>query len=749
MVVTDARLTQTGSPAARAPKGSAGGVSLSMISTLGFLAFGLAGLVFYALMIVPVPFWLLAFSGLGLFFVPAIFLVILFRAAAQAEPEPDGRKEIFDLLGRSFDSVGAPRAIFSAQNQLVYANQPFVDLVKAESGALAESPEAILREGADALALFVRLAQSARLDGPQHETVAFANAFGGSNGVVEATPIPGSEGEVTVRVEKALDEPTVIDTQPEAPVTYSGDAEKRALQLFESSPVGIALIAADGAMNVCNPAFQDMMGRTLEEMHGANPTTLVRDDSQDSFMQRLESVAAGDLPDGPIDVVPASAPDRVISVFATLVGDNPAGQAVVLHCLDSTAQRNLEIQFGQSQKMQAVGQLAGGIAHDFNNLLTAMIGFCDLLLLRHRPGEQSFADIMQIKQNANRAADLVRQLLAFSRQQTLKPKTLNMTDVLSDLSHLLKRLVGASVELDVLHGRDIGPVRADRGQLEQVIINLVVNARDAMPDGGKVGIRTRKLHQETPTKIGSEVLPAGDWTVIDIVDHGVGIARENLDRIFEPFFSTKDVGSGTGLGLSTVYGIVKQFDGFIAVDSTVGQGTTFSVYLPRHEVVEEAAQQAPAAAAASPPRDLTGAGTILLVEDEDPVRLFGSRALRNKGYTVLEAASGQIALDLLSERDAPVDLIVTDIMMPQMDGTALIKQVRERWPNVAIICISGYAEDTFRQKLSDSRDVHFLSKPFSLDQLAGLVKDVMHGRREAVAAIPDTQKASVSASMPS
>ena len=276
----------------------------------------------------------------------------------------------------------------------------------------------------------------------------------------------------------------------------------------------------------------------------------------------------------------------------------------------------------------------------------------------------------------------------------------------------------------------------------------MVNARDAMPDGGRVEIRTRNLRNRGPSKIGSEVLPEGEWTVVDVVDHGIGIARENLDRIFEPFFSTKDVGSGTGLGLSTVYGIVKQFDGFIAVDSTLGQGATFSVFLPRHQVTEEAAQQIPAAAAADLPRDLTGAGTILLVEDEDPVRLFGSRALRNKGYTVLEAPTGQNALELLAERETPVDLIITDIMMPQMDGTALIKHVRERWPDVAIICISGYAEDTFRQKLSDSRDVHFLSKPFSLDQLAGLVKDVMHGRRRAAPVIPITEQPACPETLP-
>jgi two-component system cell cycle sensor histidine kinase/response regulator CckA len=715
----------------RPPGGSVGGLGVSTLSTLGIFAYGLSGLALYALMAVQLPLWLLTLSGVSLFLFPTIFLVILFRVVNRPEASPAGQADIFDLLTRSYDTAGAPRAMFSPQNQLVYANQPFVDLVQAQSGSQAETPETILRDSPAALADFLRLAQAARTGGDQQEVVS-------TFGRVDAVPLPGAEGFVTIRVEQGAADP--VDAPP-MDAGQAGDAEQRALRLFENAPVGIAMIAADGTLNLCNQSFQDMMGQSLGDMRGANLIQLVGEDSQAELGPRLEAVLAGERPDTAIDIVPVGRPDRVLSVFANFVGVGPGDGTIVLHCLDSTAQRNLEIQFSQSQKMQAVGQLAGGIAHDFNNLLTAMIGFCDLLLLRHRPGEQSFADIMQIKQNANRAADLVRQLLAFSRQQTLKPKTLHMTDVISDLSHLLKRLVGANVELDVMHGRDLGPVHADRGQLEQVIINLVVNARDAMPDGGQVDIRTRNLRNGAPAKIGAEVLPEGEWTVIDVVDQGIGISEENMDRIFEPFFSTKDVGSGTGLGLSTVYGIVKQFDGFISVDSAVDQGTTFSVFLPRHAMTEEVEAQAPAAPVEDLPRDLTGAGTILLVEDEDPVRLFGSRALRNKGYTVVEAATGQVALDLLSERDQPVDLMITDIMMPQMDGTTLIKQVRERWPGVGIICISGYAEETFRQKLSDAGDVYFLSKPFSLDQLAGLVKDVMHTQRPPPP-IPDSQTAS-------
>ena len=336
--------------------------------------------------------------------------------------------------------------------------------------------------------------------------------------------------------------------------------------------------------------------------------------------------------------------------------------------------------------MQAVGQLAGGVAHDFNNLLTAMIGFCDLLLLRFQPGDPSFADIMQIQQNANRAANLVRQLLAFSRQQTLQPRVLNITDVLVDLSHLLRRLIGENIELKVVHGRDLGRVKVDQGQFEQVVINLAVNARDAMPAGGILTIRTSNIRCDEARRRGHEVMPAGDYVLIEVVDTGVGIAGDNLARIFDPFFSTKELGSGTGLGLSTVYGIVKQTGGFVFVDSNPGQGAAFEIYLPRYQA---AAQRhwTPASTLPSPPtgKDLTGCGTVLLVEDEDPVRKFGARALRNKGYKVIEAESGEAALDVIRNAADKIDLLITDVVMPRLDGPALVREVREMRSDIKVI----------------------------------------------------------------
>ncbi len=505
-------------------------------------------------------------------------------------------------------------------------------------------------------------------------------------------------------------------------------SERRFKNLFEDAPAGIALVDAQGRIAECNQMLRRLGAPAVSELLGAPVLDLVCDEDRAATEERMRKVASGGEMAGPVQVRLAGEPERVSSLFISRAEDVAGGQTgLILHFLDITELKKLELQFAQSQKMQAVGQLAGGIAHDFNNLLTAMIGFCDLLLLRHGPGEQSFADIMQIKQNANRAANLVRQLLAFSRRQTVQPKVLSVTDVLAEISNLLRRLIGEKIELKMVHGRDLASIKIDQGQFEQVIVNLAVNARDAMPKGGTLTIGTSKVSSSTAVARGMEEMPPGDYVLIEVADTGVGIPKADLDRIFEPFYSTKEVGAGTGLGLSTVHGIVKQAEGYIFVDSAIGQGTKFSIFLPRHLAV--AGEIRPRDLAEAPiSGDLTGTGTVLLVEDEDAVRLFSARALRNKGYTVLEARGGETAIELLKNLPEPVDLLITDIVMPDMDGPALVEWVREREPSMRVICISGYAEETFRKRLSAEPDIHFLPKPFSLEQLAGKVKEVMRQR---------------------
>ncbi|HAA92571.1 MAG TPA: hybrid sensor histidine kinase/response regulator [Rhodospirillaceae bacterium] len=480
-------------------------------------------------------------------------------------------------------------------------------------------------------------------------------------------------------------------------------------------PFGIVMIddAKSGfRIAACNPAAAEL----LEDEAAAGRAV-------ESFFERSAELVAAlrentDATPEPLTLPLKANPQRSIAIHPVRIdGGNPH----VLHLTDVTEQVRLETQFAQSQKMQAVGQLAGGIAHDFNNLLTAMIGFCDLLLQRFQPGEQVFADVMQIKQNANRGARLVRQLLAFSRRQTLQPRVLAVSDVLAELTSMLKRLVGDDIDLSLIHGRDLGAVLVDQGQLEQVIINLVVNARDAMDAGGRLEIETFDFIRGTEPLAGRDMMPPGNYVAIRVSDTGVGIEDENLERIFDPFFTTKEVGSGTGLGLATVYGIIKQTGGFVFAESAgTGAGARFIIYLPCHE--GEAATT-PVIEASRAATDLTGGGTVLLVEDEDPVRLFGARALRSKGYKVVEAHNGEVALELL--RDENFDLLITDMIMPNVNGAAVIAAARKSRPELPVICISGHTEESMAKEMDNFADLRFLAKPFSLQDLAGMVKDAI------------------------
>ena len=527
----------------------------------------------------------------------------------------------------------------------------------------------------------------------------------------------------------------VCDLLPEREWKAALRLARRFQRFFANAPVGTALLDHSGRFEEANRALGELFGVAPQELIGRELISLLSEEDRSGIASKLADAADGRSERDPIELRITRPRERTIVLFLSRIDDDaeddsPAtefkpGPGLTLHFIDITEQKNLEIQFAQSQKMQAVGQLAGGVAHDFNNLLTAMIGFCDLLLLRFQPGDPTFADIMQIQQNANRAANLVRQLLAFSRQQTLQPRVISITDVLVDLSHLLRRLIGENIELRVVHGRDLGPVKVDQGQFEQVIINLAVNARDAMPVGGTLTIRTANVRYQQAQRREHEVMAAGDYVRIDVADTGVGIAGDNLARIFDPFFSTKEVGSGTGLGLSTVYGIVKQTGGFVFVDSRPGEGATFAIYLPRHQAADGAEAACAEVIEPSGEKDLTGRGTVLLVEDEDPVRKFGARALRNKGYTVIEAESGEAALDVIRNAAERIDLLITDVVMPRLDGPGLVREVRETRPDIKVIFISGYAEDAFRQRLDRDSDIDFLSKPFSLKQLATKVKEVI------------------------
>ncbi|RYH03630.1 response regulator [Salipiger sp. IMCC34102] len=411
--------------------------------------------------------------------------------------------------------------------------------------------------------------------------------------------------------------------------------------------------------------------------------------------------------------------------------EGPEGRHLIAVLNDVTELKTLEAQFVQSQKMQAIGQLAGGVAHDFNNLLTAISGHCDLLLLRHDQGDHDYGDLIQIHQNANRAASLVGQLLAFSRKQNLQPERIDLRDILSDLAHLLNRLVGEKVTLTVEHEMDLAAIKADRRQLEQVIMNLVVNARDAMAQGGEIRIKTESVKLAEPEQRERVTVPAGDYVVIRVMDEGCGIPPDRLPKIFEPFYTTKRTGEGTGLGLSTVYGIVKQSGGYIFAHSEPDNGTEFEVFFP--------SQSLPVADTRQPPVQSRNTsleqsdGVVLLVEDEAPVRAFASRALRLRGYTVLEADCAEVALELLSDKDLVVDIFVTDVIMPGKDGPSWVREALVDRPETPVVFVSGYSEDAFNDGQAPVPNAVFLAKPFSLNALTDTVNDQLASK---VAAAP-------------
>ena len=408
--------------------------------------------------------------------------------------------------------------------------------------------------------------------------------------------------------------------------------------------------------------------------------------------------------------------DSILRVTLGLAG--PACDRHIVAILDDVSElKALEAQFVQSQKMQALGQLAGGVAHDFNNLLTAISGHCDLLLLRHDHGDSEYADLIQIHQNVNRAASLVGQLLAFSRKQSMMPETIDLRLALSDLTHLLNRLVGERVRLALHHDPTALHIRADKRQLEQVIMNLVVNARDAMPEGGEIRIETSGRRLDKPLVHDRATIPPGRYVIVTVKDQGTGIPPERLPKIFEPFYTTKKPGEGTGLGLSTAYGIVKQTGGFIFAESEVGRGTTFTLWFPAHDKPRDR----PAPEVKRPVITRKAEGVVLLVEDEAPVRAFAVRAVRLRGYSVLEADCAEAALAILSDPAVTVDLILTDVILPDMDGPTWVRKALQTRPGIRVIFVSGYAEEAFAEQKALIPGSVFLPKPFSLVELTSLV----------------------------
>ena len=654
---------------------------------------------------------------------------------ADVTRERERQENVFQELQHAIDYLDhAPAGFFSvdAAGEVVYLNATLAawldhDLAQVGAGSL-KLGDIIAGEGAALLTTMnaapgevktevLDLDLKTRGGKPVPVRLFHKVAFG-------ADGAPGASR--TLALNRARDE----DSDPQRA------AEVRFMRFFQNTPMAIATVDKNGRIGRSNARF----ATTFEGLFvNRSILSVVVERDRSALEAAIRKAAEGQSNIAPVEAPLTGIGERWANFFVLAVDEEDRdGEAAIVYALETTAQRTLENRFQQQQKMESVGQLAGGIAHDFNNVLSAIMMATDFLLNAHKPTDPSFKDIMQIKQNANRAAALVRQLLAFSRKQTLRPQVLDLGETLSDLGMLLKRLIGEKVTLEIVHGRDLWPVKVDISQFEQVIVNLSVNARDAMPDGGKLTARTGNVPADECEQFAYKGMPKADYVLVEVTDSGTGIPPDIIEKIFEPFFTTKEVGKGTGLGLSTVYGIVKQTGGFVYADSQPGR-TSFRIFLPRHiPGAEDAPAQIPAveapaiagalAAADSLARaaaaDLTGQGTILLVEDEEGLRALNARGLISRGYTVLEASNGVEAIEAF-DKHGDVDLVVSDVVMPEMDGPTLLKELRGRDPDVKIIFVSGYAEEAFNKNLPDQEQYAFLAKPFTLKQLVAEVKKTL------------------------
>jgi two-component system cell cycle sensor histidine kinase/response regulator CckA len=632
---------------------------------------------------------------------------VLFRLQSRALTQGSAREDVVSRRGHirlSVARVGADRFLWRLEE--------FQDSSGARAGAESLSLPMVMASKAGVV-LYCNEAMRRLIGGrPKRLDRIFTTAVLHSGEEVEIKGVDGPTRAILAEID-GPGERREIYLLP-VPV---GTPAPTSMADFDTMPVPLAKFAPSGALIVANAA-----ARAILNLDGETPVM---------FHDLVEGLGRP-VADWMDDIVAERVPPRSEIVRARrangerflqvmlrrIVEHGRPGVLVVLQ--DATDFKTLEAQFVQAQKMQAIGQLAGGIAHDFNNLLTAISGHCDLLLLRHTAEDPDFSDLTQINQNANRAAALVSQLLAYSRKQTLKPERLDLEDVLSDLAHLLSRLVGEKVRLQVQHGARLGAIRADKRQLEQVLMNLVVNARDAMSGtGGTIRVETEEITLSAPMIRDRATVPAGEYAVIRVIDTGCGIPEDRLQKIFEPFYTTKKVGEGTGLGLSTAYGIVKQSGGFIFVDSEVGKGSTFALYFPINSAPAEVVEEKKKVVLKQ------GEGVVLLVEDEAPVRAFASRALRMRGYTVLEAENAEEALKTLEDPSLNVDVFVTDVVMPGMDGPSWVRQALTVRPSVKVIFVSGYAEDALSETQMRIPNSVFLPKPFSLSDLTATVQGQM------------------------
>ena len=506
---------------------------------------------------------------------------------------------------------------------------------------------------------------------------------------------------------------------------------------FEDSPYPAAILDKKAKVIRINNAFNDLLPTSYVDRSFAEIFVL---DDQQAIKEHISDLLNKKAQIKPLKNLQVNDINRILDIDMGKILDVSGDVfGFLVRVADLTQQKELEVNLSHSQRMQTIGHLVGSVAHDFNNLLTAIAGFCDLLLMRHNVGDPSFMHIMQIKQSSDRASNLVRRLLAFSRKQTLKLQVVELNELFSDFFNVIQRLIGNDVTFTQHISPDIWTVKIDPVQMEQVVLNLAVNAHQAMPKGGKLTIKVHNVNlaendpfiQGYIAPAGEGLPPPGEYVALEVEDTGLGIPPELMQKIFEPFFTTKNEKSGTGLGLSTVYGIIHQSEGYVYVKSKVGFGTTFLIYLKHYQATSEEIKELQKQLIATEneenadQQDLSGKGTIVLVEDEESVRLFAKNVLVSKGYNVIEFPSAKHALESIKEYINLVDLIVSDVVMPEMTGPTMVTEIKKIKPDIKVIFISGFGEEAFTEEYGKERNFNFIAKPFSLKQLVIKVKEVL------------------------
>ena len=623
---------------------------------------------------------------------------------------PESERKAGGELGNLIEALEEPAAVAASDGRILASNRAWRDiggnaprLPRGKSAPAMFAAMAAARNGRPGRALL-------RLGDQEFETM--VSAIGPGRFLVRAA------------AEGVLAEPLLLAYTPEpvqaaAPAAedrhrkdaYASGAPFGAAAVDHDDPFDGTIIQANGTLEAMAPD-RARPGKRFAELF-----------TQAGVEHAREKIAAGAT--GPFDVELALEPPHAAKLYLSW----DSGRRLV-YVIDVSAQRQLEMQIAQAGKMQAIGQLAGGVAHDFNNLLTAIQLRLDVLLQRHPVGDPSYGDLMETRQLGVRAADLVRNLLAFSRKQTVQRRTLDLGELISEFEVMLRRMLREDTKLETEYGRDLPGVRVDKSQLENAIMNLALNARDAMKTqgGGMVRIKTARVTAAEARAMGWADAPReGDCALIEVSDTGPGVPAELRSKIFEPFFTTKALGEGTGLGLATVYGIVEQAEGSVVLEEAKpGYGAVFRIFL-RAYAAPAIEAPAPVVAGSAPPRpvarDLSGAGKILFVEDEDRVRDIAARLLRERGYEVIEACDGEEALALAEEHSGGIDMMISDVIMPGMDGPSLLKLARKYLGSAPVMFISGYAEAEFSDLLEGEANVSFLPKPLDIKTLAERVKE--------------------------